>query len=126
MDTIITIADPGYQSGPLLFGLSLLVVGLIAMVVGAVADGGGKRWGGLLAGVGLVATICGGIGAPLMPWTAYEVAVREAKVASLEEAGFTDVELSGDKFTASDDGAYFKGALVEVGDLTWQVVEVAR
>ena len=126
MDTIIAIADPGYQSGPLLFGLSLLVAGLIALVVGAVAEEGGKRWGGFLVGVGVLATIYGGISAPLMPWAAYEVAVRDAKVAALEEAGFTDMELEGDKFTASDDGAYFKGALVEVGDRTWQVVEVKR
>ena len=51
--------------------------------------------------------------------------VRETKVAGLEELGFDQVHLSGDTFTASRDGAYFSGILLE-GEKsnTWQVAEV--
>ena len=128
MDTIITIADPGYPYDTLYLFLAIGGAGIPVSALGFWLLGfdRGAWLGAIGATVGVGACIVGGIGSMAQPPIDYGIRVEEAKAASLEEAGFTDVELSGDKFTASDDGAYFKGALVEVGDLTWQVVEVKR
>lgn len=45
------------------------------------------------------------------------------KTQALEEQGFENVNVDGDSFTASRDGDYFSGSLLDLGENTYQVVE---
>lgn len=45
------------------------------------------------------------------------------KVEQLERLGFENVDYASGDFSASLDGAYFSGALVDLGDNTFQVIE---
>ena len=45
------------------------------------------------------------------------------KAEALEGRGFENVELENDSFTASQDGEYFSGSLLEIAENTFQVVE---
>lgn len=66
-----------------------------------------------------------GLGGVVTGNSVHAIQVTETKVAGLEDLGFSQVSLYGDTFTASRDGAYFSGILLDGEDHnTWQVAEV--
>ena len=60
-----------------------------------------------------------------VPSTYVEAEEKRMTIEQLEEQGFANVSLEGDrKFTASVDGQYFRGALVHDHEYTYQIVEL--
>ena len=82
---------------------------------------------GLSAAVLVIFGIVGfGIFGLMQPNITVEQEVKNAKVAALEDAGFSRVDLFSDNFTASRDGEYFAGTLYELSPSTFQVNEIVE
>lgn len=120
---IIEIAGGGYPTAGwwfILIPVAIIVIGILCMVFwGRDAD-----WspGVIMAGVMLT------IFYALIFGAAYglseERQVQEVqKEKALEQPGFENVDVDGNSFTASRDGDYFSGSLLEIGGNTYQVVE---
>lgn len=118
------IVDPGFPVWAWLIPLILTVVvfPLLCWLDWAL-DLNGSLGGPAFAflGVGGWAILCGIIGGG-----GYAEEVKSLKVAELEALGFEDVTLEVDKFTASQNGDYFSGALIEIDTDTYQVAEVVK
>lgn len=125
---IIEIADPGFQWGLMwsLFGVGAITF-IAGVTLGVWGDSTGNKvlenFGVTLCGLGVAGGLFAGMLAPALT---YDYQYAEARTAAIEEAGFEHVDLFGEKFTASLDGAYYEGALVSLGDGRFQVVEIKR
>lgn len=124
---ILEIQDPGWDF------TSLFVTGGIAVVVLAIGLLTYLRLRDVMSesdtfGVWtltvVIAAMALGAGV-LVGNSVYDRAIQDEKIAGLEELGFDQVYLYGDNFTASRDGAYFSGVLLEGEEPdTWEVAEV--
>lgn len=121
---IIEIAGGGYP----VHGWWFILIPAVVLVVGIVCAVKWDRSEGLYS-PGLIA-----VGAFLLvtyalvfgPGIAPEQERTEhdkQKTAALQEQGFGNVDLENDSFTASQDGEYFSGSLLEIAENTFQVVE---
>ena len=136
---IITFKDPGWDYTSLWITGSILavfvIVALILTVYRASRRGSTESldewifamwmisvcW--LLLGVFLVGTY-------MMGAEIYEDRVDTALTEALSEAGYEEISLGTGDFTASDDGKYFHGFLVELeapaGEIQYQIAEAAK
>lgn len=120
---IIEIAGGTYPAAGWWF--ILIPVGIIAVGIAVTALG---EWelGYPIAAVGVAATLMYALlFAFVVAPDHSELGERAQKTQALEEQGFenVDVDDDDDSFTASRDGDYFSGSLLEIAENTYQVVE---
>lgn len=125
---ILEINDPGWDFTSMFIAGGIALVVLILGVIlylrtrDAMSENDTFAMGTAFALVAAAIFLMGGV---VTGNSVHATQVRETKVAGLEELGFDQVDLSGDTFTASRDGAYFSGILLEGEESnTWQVAEV--
>ncbi len=117
---MITVIDPGYPGWMWWIWGSIALLGLTAVLLGALFDQpGGIGFGLVLA---FAATFMGGLFTTLSYESDYNTAVETA--ITLE--GYSNVSYDGEStFTAaSPTGEYFSGYLAPVGDDTFKIVEI--
>ena len=118
---IIEFAAPGYNWLPIWIGVGvvLLTIGLMIALYPALDDA--------VAPISTFA-ILAIVFAPIFGYMTYEGSVSDLIKLELREQGFSDVELSGDRFTAAtEDGKYFSGVLVDLrpaSGYAYQVLEL--
>lgn len=123
-----TVVDPGWN-----WTLTLTLVGVTALcfvgfiVLAIVGDT--TRYGGVVAlavvtgVITMVVGVAALVGTVVGPATAWDSNVTGQKITAIQEFGFSEVELVGTQITArAEDGSYFKGVLVETGDLSYRIV----
>ena len=117
---IIEIAGGEYPTAGwwfILIPAAIVVLGIVSLAIGRDDEFLVGRIGLALAAI--YAIIFGILVAPSVV-TAEETA---QKVEALQEQGFENVDMDGDSFTASREGDYFSGSLLEIAENTYQVVE---
>ena len=121
---IIEFADPGYDWGffwwPL--GVLVLAIGLAVFLASIDRDIPAPVLGIPIAAMLMVPTLFG--------VSSYGTRVGFEKMEQIESLGFSNVELSGDRFTAAtEDGEYFRGVLVDLEPdegYAYQVLELTE
>lgn len=113
---IIEFADPGIDWTPLWLSFGAFGVGLVLFFLAfAIPDKHFRDWmpspGGVIGLIGFCFVITSLIAQP-MTYIQYEV--PEATVTALEQAGYKSVTLTGDRFTANNNGEFFSGVLVDM------------
>lgn len=122
---IIEVTDPGYNLNHI--GVAAVVfIGLgvlwVAMVV--FSDERSALWKFAMVpflGMFIVPVVI--IGAGFLSW---DLEYAKATEKAIEGAGFDNVDVVGEKFLASRDSAYYEGALIDLGDDRFQIVEIKR
>lgn len=124
---IIEFADPGYNFGLMWWGIGLTVLGIVLFWLPFFLTGDERKIAGWPL-IGFIIAFC----APLIffPWAATDyskrVVLEQAK--ALQELGFSNEQLSGDRFTAAtEDGQFFSGILVDLepdSGYAYQVLEI--
>lgn len=126
---IIEFADPGYNFGMMWWGIGLTILGIILFWLPFFIFKTEKEIAGWPA-FGFILTFV----APMVffPWAGGDYSTRVAveKGVHLADAGFGNIELSGDRFTAAtEDGKYFSGLLVDLdpeSGYAYQVLELTE
>lgn len=117
----IEFADPGYNFLFVWVPLIILVLGIAATIVV-------WRFIDDAAAPIVIIPILIMIFGPVIGTGEYSGSVRFHSERNLEELGFSDVHLSGDRFTAAtEDGKYFSGVLVDLrpeSGYAYQVLEL--
>lgn len=123
----IEFADPGYNFGFIGFAILAFVVGIVLFLLPFwVTDDANKigMWptAGLIVFMAAPALILGSSTGDYSTRVAFE------KIEQLESKGYSNIELSGDRFTAAAlDGEYFSGILVDLrpdSGYSYQVLEI--
>lgn len=124
---IIEFADPGYNFGYMWWAIGLGLLGIVLLFLPFfLTDDEGKiaAW----PAVGLSVVLVSGTVLPIIGGQDYEREVLMEKATSLDELGFKEGHLSGDRFTAAtEDGQYFRGVLVDLrpeSGYAYQVLEL--
>lgn len=126
---IIEFADPGYNFGYMWSGIALTLLGIIIFWIPFFIFKTEKEIAGWPM-FGFLLTFV----APMVffPWGGGDYSTRVAveKAVQLADAGFDNIEISGDRFTAStEDGKYFSGVLVDLrpeSGYAYQVLELTE
>lgn len=110
----IEFADPGYNWAFVWWAIGLFVLGVFLFFLPFFLTEDEKKIA-MWPVFGLILFITApGIMLPLSG-NDYDERVIIEKIGALKELGFSDVEISGDRFTAAtEDGQYFRGVLVDL------------
>lgn len=109
---IIEFADPGYNWWFLWWPLIAIGIAIvISIIIGAIWEEEAAPVAGFLISSAFFAVLIGPLAFGLL---GYDSQVSDAKESALTDLGFEHVEVSGDSFTASFEGAYFSGTLVNL------------
>ena len=123
---MIEIVDPGYPGE--VWWILVIVLAILGAGFGLPAIFYKKAREDLLTGfilflVPLLAILPAGL--PSVSQNKYADEVDARKVEALQEAGYDNVVITGDEFTAkAADGSYFEGYLRPEGDLTWRIISL--
>lgn len=125
----IEFADPGYNWAFVWWAIGLFVLGVFLFFLPfLITDDPRKIAMWPMVGMILVITAPGLVLASSSG--DYNVRVGFEKLDGLENLGFSDVEVSGDRFTAAtEDGQYFRGVLVDLRPdegYAYEVLELNR
>lgn len=119
---IIEFADPGYNWLWVWVPVAFLVVTIIAMIILY------PLWDDAVAPLAIPAVLALMLCPTLGAVTVYGGQVTSLTKDQLTLQGFSDIELSGDRFTAAtEDGQYFRGILVDLepeSGYAYQVLEL--
>lgn len=127
---IIEFADPGYNWGFLWWPVGVMIVCLAIFIwAGIVFDWDeGDPTIGITAVLFILSVVVAVFVPILFGSTDYEFRVTNSQRTELQELGFSDVDVSGDRFTAAtEDGEYFRGVLVDLkpeSGYAYQVLEL--
>lgn len=133
MSNIFSITDPGwdwqYTAAMLLVPSIALTLLLITLAVRQSIRGRSRKkvLEYVANGLGvalLLSGMFGGLMVALEGDDRWDEKIKAQKLDALEDMGYTEIDIAYDKFTASDDGEYVKGALIELEDLKYEVVEL--
>jgi len=123
---IIEFADPGYNFLFLWLSIGLPLLGVGLFLLPFFLTENEKLW----PLPGLLVFVCSVTVLPVLGGSDYTNRVHLEKTGQIEKMGFSNVELSGNRFTAAtEDGEYFRGALVDLGPdegYAYQVVELTE
>lgn len=114
---IIEFADPGYNWGFLWWPVVVMAVCLTIFIAAGVAfDWGETHPGVALTGALFTLSVVVALTVPsLIGTTDYGFKVTNSQRTELQELGFSDVDVSGNRFTAAtEDGQYSRGVLVDL------------
>lgn len=114
---IIEFADPGYNWGFLWWPVGVMIVCLAIFIwAGIVFDWDEEDPTIGITGVLFILSVVVAVFVPILfGSTDYEFRVTNSQRTELQELGFSDVDVSGDRFTAAtEDGEYFRGVLVDL------------
>lgn len=124
---IIEFADPGYNFGYMWWAIGLGVVGIALFFLPFFLTDDERKIAAWPM-VGLAIVLVSGTTLPIIGGYDYDRRVLTEKVRSLDEMGFKEGHLSGDRFTAAtEDGKYFSGVLVDLhpeSGYAYQVLEL--
>ena len=125
---ILEINDPGWDFTSMFVtgGIVLVILAVILFLHFRFRDTMSENdMFGMWTAAVLISAGIFGMGGLVVGNSVHATQVLETKTEGLEDLGFDQVSLYGDSFTASRDGAYFSGILLE-GEKhnTWQVAEV--
>lgn len=123
----IEFADPGYNFGLMWWGIGLIVLGIVLFFLPFFLWEEARKIAAWPM-FGFVITLA----APMIffPWAATDYSIRVAfeKTGQLKSEGYSNIYLSGDRFTAAtEDGEYFSGILVDLkpeSGYAYQVLEI--
>ncbi|USH44549.1 membrane protein [Microbacterium phage Cassita] len=111
---IIEFADPGYNFLFLWLSIGLPVLGIALFLLPFFITTDETKIG-IWPVFGLVICITSAIALPNVGAADYDTRVYFEKMEQIESLGFSNVELSGGRFTAAtEDGEYFRGVLVDL------------
>ena len=123
---IIEFADPGYNFGYMWWAIGLGVLGIVLFFLPFFYTQDERKIAAWIR-VGLSISLVGST-LPVLGGSAYDSTVRDSTNIELIDLGFSDVQLSGDRFTAAtEDGQYFRGVLVDLrpeSGYAYQVLEL--
>lgn len=121
---IIEFADPGYNWLWVWVPVAFLVVTIVAMILLY------PLWDDAVAPLAIPAALALMLCPTLGAVTVYGGQVSDLTKDQLTLRGFSNIELSGDRFTAAtEDGQYFRGALVDLrpeSGYAYQVLELTE
>jgi len=140
---IIEFVDPGLDWTPVFytgfFAVAFFVAALVVNIIWAAHDYPSSyrsalpNWvAALWVGFAVTLVLGVGLGGFMTMSSIYYDKVAAAKVEALEDAGFDDIEFdykSTTNFTASVEGDYYKGVLIDLNpekDYEYQVTEVIK
>jgi hypothetical protein len=133
MPDTITITDPGWDWVFTAWIVALPAAGLLVVItllaLSFILPGRSRRKAlrGGASAIGFITLILGAFAFLLIAMIGsdiYEDRIYALQTEALEDAGFEKVTLTYDRFTASMEGDYFSGVLVETDTLTYQIVEI--
>lgn len=125
----ISVIDPGWDFMPLVITGSIAAfLLLIATLVSVLEyndvfyDDTSWVWAVAIP-LSIIVVLVGGV---FFQAATYENRLNDRVIEALEDQGFKNVDMDSNQsgFTASLDGEYFDGVLIEVGDLEWQIAEI--
>lgn len=127
--TVIEFADPGYNWGWFFGSIALVAVlaGLATLGITKARGDATGDWAQLAIGSILCGLLFGWLPAAVGGHTQYSQDVHTAKTVALKEIGYSHVDLGDDLFTASRDGRYVLGVLVDnqpTSDYSYTVLEL--
>lgn len=131
---IIEFADPGYNWAFLwwpLLAFALCVTAFILTSRTRYVDWDMSHWvPSLLGPLMIVSAVFVPLSAVAIHSSDYAVRVGIQKALAISEQGYSNVNLSGDRFTAStEDGKYFSGVLIDLhpeSGYAYQVLELTE
>lgn len=138
MNEVLTITDPGWNhwiTSLLAIPGFILLGALIAFIISKTIRGRMRRsaaedWAGGMGIVGGILTLISLFAVGIWGSSDYNGRMDDARTAGMEALGYTSIDFTREdkyesrQFTASRGGEYFRGALIEDGDLRWQIVEL--
>lgn len=120
---IIEFADPGYNFLPIWIGVCVVLLSIALMIALYPALDDAVAYISLFPLLTIVF-------APIIGSLIYGHAVTDSTTESLKQAGFSNIEVVGDRFTAStEDGKYFSGVLIDLdpeSGYAYQVLELTK
>lgn len=124
---IIEFADPGYNFGYMWWTIGLCLLGIVLFFLPFFLTDDERKIAAWPM-VGLTIVLVSGTTLPIIGGHDYDRRVLTEKARSLDEMGFKEGQLSGDRFTAAtEDGKYFSGVLVDLrpeSGYAYQVLEL--
>lgn len=117
---IFEVVDPGYPAWGWWFAAGLIAVVTAPILLDVIVfRHGGMAAVSVIGGIVLAVPVLGAV-APADYDRQYDLQIAQG----VESHGFENVDLTGRDFTASLDGEYFKGHVIEIETDVFQIVQI--